>query len=64
MPSRVRSLIRSDSNPMIVERAIAVSRALLEQLPPGRSPFGTPQPVIGDAPALDRLAALLGRTLT
>ncbi len=34
MPSRVRSLIRSDSNPMIVERAIAVSRALLEQLPP------------------------------
>jgi len=51
-------------DPMIVERAIAVSRALLEQLPPGRSPFGTPQPVIGDAPALDRLAALLGRTLT
>lgn len=51
-------------DPVTVERAITVSRALLEQLPPGHSPFGTPQPVTGDAPALDRLAALLGRTVT
>lgn len=51
------------SDPVIVERAITVSQALLQQLPPDRSPFGTPKPVNGDAPALDRLAALLGRTV-
>lgn len=37
------------------------SRDLLGRLPAGRHPFGPSQPVAGDAPALDRLVALLGR---
>lgn len=34
---------------------------LLPQVPPDRSPFGPPQPAALDAPAIDRLAAMLGR---
>ena len=34
---------------------------MLPQVPPDRSPFGPPQPVAPDAPAIDRLAAMLGR---
>jgi len=34
---------------------------LLPQVPPDRSPFGPPQPAAPDAPAIDRLAAMLGR---
>lgn len=37
------------------------SRDLLGRLPAGRQPFAPPQPVDDGAPALDRLAALLGR---
>jgi uncharacterized protein (TIGR03086 family) len=48
----------------VAERAIANSLALKERLPPERQVFGTPQPVADDAPALDRLVALLGRTLS
>lgn len=48
-------------DPAVAERAIAHSRALLERLPEDRSPFAAPQPVADDAPALDRLVALLGR---
>jgi hypothetical protein len=33
----------------------------MERLPPGRSPFAPPVEVADDEPALDRLAALLGR---
>jgi uncharacterized protein (TIGR03086 family) len=40
---------------------LAFSRDLLGRLPAGRTPFAPPQPVADDAPALDRLAALLGR---
>jgi uncharacterized protein (TIGR03086 family) len=40
---------------------LAFSRGLLGQIPPDRRPFGPPQPVPDDAPALDRLVALLGR---
>jgi uncharacterized protein (TIGR03086 family) len=47
----------------VAERAIVHSLALMERLPPDRSPFGPPQPVAQDAPAIDRLAALLGRAL-
>jgi hypothetical protein len=36
----------------------------LAALPAGRSPFGPPQPVATDAPAIDRLAACLGRAVT
>ncbi len=35
----------------------------LPQVPPGRSPFGPPQPVAPEAPAIDRLAAALGRSV-
>jgi uncharacterized protein (TIGR03086 family) len=43
------------------EQALAFTRATLDDVPPGRSPFGAPRPVAEDAPALDRLAACLGR---
>ncbi|WP_448639191.1 TIGR03086 family metal-binding protein [Geodermatophilus sp. URMC 63] len=46
----------------LVEPELGFSEGLLGRLPAGRSPFGPPQPVAGDAPAVDRLAALLGRT--
>ncbi|WP_243059118.1 TIGR03086 family metal-binding protein [Nocardioides sp. SR21] len=46
----------------VAERAIAHSRALMERLPADRTPFGPPQPISDDARAIDRLAALLGRT--
>lgn len=45
----------------VAERAITHSLALMERLPPDRTPFGQPQPVPDDAPAIDRLAGLLGR---
>lgn len=45
----------------LVERELEFTRGALADVPPGRSPFGPPQPVSGDAPPLDRLAALLGR---
>ena len=45
----------------VAERALDHSRVLLERLPADRTPFAPPQPVGDDAPALDRLAALLGR---
>ena len=48
----------------VAERAIAHSLALMERLPPDRTPFGPPQPVDDGAPALDRLAALLGRDVS
>ncbi len=46
----------------MVEPELAASRELLGRLPEGRRPFAPPQPVADDAPAIDRLAALLGRT--
>ncbi|WP_037177527.1 TIGR03086 family metal-binding protein [Rhodococcus sp. UNC363MFTsu5.1] len=46
----------------VVEHQIAFSRALLPNLPAGRTPFAPSRPVPEDAPPLDRLAALLGRT--
>ncbi len=48
----------------VAERAIGHSLALMERLPPDRTPFGSPQPVADDAPAIDRLAALLGRSVS
>jgi uncharacterized protein (TIGR03086 family) len=52
---------RLEVDDAIAERAIGHSLALMERLPPDRTPFGPPQPVPGDAPAIDRLAGLLGR---
>lgn len=45
----------------LVEPELAFSRADLEQIPAERRPFGPAQPVGDDAPAIDRLAACLGR---
>ena len=45
----------------LVEVELGLSRGLLARLPEGRHPFGPSQPVADDAPAIDRLAALLGR---
>lgn len=45
----------------VAERAIGHSRALIDRLPPDRTPFAPPKPVAADAPAIDRLVALLGR---
>jgi uncharacterized protein (TIGR03086 family) len=45
----------------LVEHELQFSRAAIDQIPPGRTPFAPPQPVAEDAPAIDRLAGLLGR---
>lgn len=44
-----------------VQRALEFSREFIHRIPPGRRPFAAPQAVPDDAPALDRLVALLGR---
>ncbi|MFB9924937.1 TIGR03086 family metal-binding protein [Amycolatopsis halotolerans] len=46
----------------LVEREIAFSAARLADLPAERSPFAAPVPVAEDAPPLDRLVGLLGRS--
>jgi uncharacterized protein (TIGR03086 family) len=48
----------------LVEESIAFSRLQLGRVPADRTPFGPSQPVTDDAPALDRLAALLGRPVS
>ncbi len=48
----------------LAEQELAFSRAKLGDIPADRTPFGAPQPVADDAPAIDRLAACLGRTVT
>jgi uncharacterized protein (TIGR03086 family) len=45
----------------VAERALGFSASALGDVPPDRSPFAAPVPVEDDAPAVDRLAALLGR---
>ncbi len=51
-----------DVDDAVAERALAHSLALMDRIPPDRTPFAPPQPVPDQAPALDRLAALLGRS--
>jgi uncharacterized protein (TIGR03086 family) len=46
----------------LVEPELAFSTDLLGRLPEGRQPFGPSRPAADDAPAIDRLAALLGRS--
>jgi uncharacterized protein (TIGR03086 family) len=48
----------------LAEQELAFSRSKLGDIPPGRTPFAPPQPVPGDAPAIDRLVALLGRDVS
>jgi uncharacterized protein (TIGR03086 family) len=62
-------LARATGRPALLEEDLAeeglvTSRAMLAAVPPGRTPFGPPQPVADDAPASDRLAALLGRDVS
>lgn len=45
----------------LAEQELAFTRGKLGDIPPGRRPFGPPQPVADDAAAIDRLAACLGR---
>jgi uncharacterized protein (TIGR03086 family) len=46
------------------EQALAFTVPMLQRVPPDRQPFGPPQPVDQHAPAIDRLAARLGRTVS
>jgi uncharacterized protein (TIGR03086 family) len=46
----------------LAEQELAFSRVQLQRLPPDRSPFAPPQQIDAAAPAIDRLAALLGRS--
>jgi uncharacterized protein (TIGR03086 family) len=46
----------------LAEPELAFSGDMLQRLPAGRQPFAPSRPVSGDAPAIDRQAALLGRT--
>jgi uncharacterized protein (TIGR03086 family) len=48
----------------VAEQALAFTAPMLERIPPDRQPFGPPQPVDPGAPAIDRLAACLGRTVS
>jgi uncharacterized protein (TIGR03086 family) len=45
----------------VIEQELQFSSTALTQLPPDRSPFAPSLDVPADAPALDRLAGLLGR---
>lgn len=47
----------------VAERALAFTAAALPTVPPG-GPFAPPRPVADDAPPMDRLVALLGRSVT
>jgi uncharacterized protein (TIGR03086 family) len=47
----------------LAEQELAFSIEKLSDIPPGRRPFAPRQPVAADAPAIDRLAACLGRVL-
>jgi uncharacterized protein (TIGR03086 family) len=47
----------------LAEQELAFSRRKLGDIPAGRTPFAPPQPVPDDAPAIDRLVALLGRNV-
>jgi uncharacterized protein (TIGR03086 family) len=48
----------------LIEESIAFSRIQLGRIPADRTPFGPSQPAADDAPPLDRLAALLGRSIS
>jgi uncharacterized protein (TIGR03086 family) len=48
----------------LAQQELAFTRAALAAIPPGRSPFGSPQPVVEDASPIDQLAATLGRRVT
>lgn len=45
----------------LAEQELAFTLGKLADIPAGRTPFAPPRPVADDAPAVDRLAACLGR---
>ena len=47
----------------LVGASLGFSRSQLSRLPSGRTRFAPPQEISDDAPPLDRLAALLGRSI-
>jgi uncharacterized protein (TIGR03086 family) len=47
----------------LAEQELIFTRDNLGSIPPDRTPFGPSQPVADDAPAIDRLAACLGRNV-
>jgi uncharacterized protein (TIGR03086 family) len=47
----------------LAQQELEFSRASLGSIPPDRTPFAPPTSVPDTAPAIDRLAALLGRTV-
>lgn len=49
------------SDPAVAERALEFTASALGAVPADRTPFASPVPVEDSAPAIDRLAALLGR---
>ncbi|MHB8339602.1 MAG: TIGR03086 family metal-binding protein [Mycobacteriales bacterium] len=48
----------------VAEAELTFSRGALADIPADRKPFAAPQRVADDAPAIDRLAACLGRSVT
>lgn len=48
----------------IVEQELEFTRGRLPDVSSARRPFAPPRPVPDDAPAIDRLAACLGRPVT
>jgi uncharacterized protein (TIGR03086 family) len=48
----------------LAEQELAFTRGALGSLPPDRRPFAAPVAVADEAPALDQLAAVLGRHVT
>lgn len=48
----------------LAEQELAFTRPALADVPADRRPFDPPRPVADDAPAIDRLAACLGRSVT
>jgi hypothetical protein len=48
----------------VVEQELAFSNRALTRMPPGRTPFSASTVAPAHAPAIDRLAALLGRDVT
>lgn len=53
---------RADVPAGLAERELAFCTSILERAGDGPMPFDPPQPVDDSAPAIDRLAGLLGRT--
>ncbi|MEV4639778.1 TIGR03086 family metal-binding protein [Actinoplanes sp. NPDC049548] len=54
---------RPDFPDDLAAQELAFTVQALSSVPPERSPFAPPQPIPDTAPALDRLAAMLGRSV-